>query len=187
MRTQLIQELKEYKPYNEQEQRDQKIILEMLEKEDIFTRDNQIAHITSSAWVTNKTRDKVLMAYHNIYDSWAWLGGHNDGIENCLEVAMKEVSEESGVVAKPISERIFSIEILTVDGHVKKGKYVSSHLHLNITYLLEADESAILTKKEDENSAVAWFGLEEAIEKSSEKWFRENVYSKLNAKLKEAC
>ena len=25
------------------------------------------------------TRTKVLMCYHNIYDSWSWLGGHADG------------------------------------------------------------------------------------------------------------
>ena len=22
---------------------------------------------------------KILMAYHKIYDSWAWVGGHSDG------------------------------------------------------------------------------------------------------------
>ena len=102
-----------------------------------------------------------------------------------LKVALREAREESGLRnVRPVSEDIYSLESLTVDGHIKEGKYVSSHLHLNVTYLLEADEEDSLSVKPDENSGVAWFGLEEAIEASTEEWFRENVYAKLNDKLK---
>ena len=73
---------------------------------------------------------------------------------------------------------------MTVDGHVKNGEYVSSHLHLNVTYLLEADENAAIRNKEDENKAVAWFGLDEVLLKSSEPWFVEHIYQKLNDKLR---
>ena len=57
-------------------------------------------------------------------------------------MAIQEAKEESGLKnIVPLSDSIFSIEVLTVDGHEKKGSYVSSHLHLNITYLLQADEN----------------------------------------------
>ena len=79
---------------------------------------------------------------------------------------------------------IFSLEILTVDGHEKRGVYVPSHLHLNITYLLEADESETLRVKPDENSGVRWFPIEEAPGASSEPWMAERIYRKLNEKLK---
>lgn len=112
------------------------------------------------------------MAYHNLYDSWSWLGGHADGDRDLLAVSMREVREESGLTAvRPVSPHIYSLEILTVDGHEKRGAYVSSHLHLNVTYLLEADPAAPVRRKPDENSAVAWFGLEEAVAASSEPWF----------------
>ena len=69
------------------------------------------------------------MVYHNIYHSWSWLGGHADGETDLLSVAIQEVKEEAGISkVYPVSEEIFSLESLTVDGHVKKGKYVSSHL-----------------------------------------------------------
>ena len=84
-----------------------------------------------------------------------------------------------------MSDDIFSLESLTVDGHVKKGKYVSSHLHLNVTYLLEADSEETVSIKEDENSGVAWFSQEEALKKSTEPWFVENVYSKLVEKTRQ--
>jgi 8-oxo-dGTP pyrophosphatase MutT (NUDIX family) len=181
----IVEQIKNYKPYNEQEKNDKIGILKYLEKEkNIFTRDNKIAHMTASAWVVNKGRNKVLMVYHNIYDSWSWMGGHADGEEDLFAVAVKEAKEESGLSnVIPISKDIFSLETLTVDGHIKNGEYISSHLHLNITYLFEANEKEILTVKPDENSGVEWFGLDESIEKSTEPWFKERIYKKLNKKL----
>lgn len=183
----ILEDIRKYKPYNEREKKDKEIILYCLENEpNIFKRDNKLVHMTSSAWITNKDHTKILMAYHNIYKSFSWLGGHTDGNENCLEVAIKEAKEESGINnIKAISNDIFSIEVLTVDGHIKKGEYVSSHIHLNVTYLLEADELETLKVKEDENSAVKWFLKDEAVKASNEPWFRENVYSKLNRKMEE--
>lgn len=185
MVAELIRQIENYEPYNEQEQRDKELILQSLYREpDIFTRENTLAHMTASAWVVNKQRDKVLMVYHNIYHSWSWLGGHADGETDLLKVAIREVQEESGIQnVIPIREKIFSLESLTVDGHMKKGKYVSSHLHLNVTYLLEADEQEVLAVKPDENSGVAWFTPEGAVESSTEPWFQENIYRKLNHKL----
>jgi len=181
------EDIENYKPFNIQEQKDKRIILQFLnDYDDAFFRSNELAHMTASAWVVNKDKTRVLMAYHNIYDSWAWLGGHCDGDEDCLAVALKEVKEEAGVKSViPISKDIFSLEILSVDSHYKRGDYVPTHLHLNVTYLLEADENEELFAKEDENSGVAWFEKDEAIAKSNEKWFKENIYRKLNQKLKE--
>ena len=98
MREKLLEQLDKYIPFNEQEERDKEMILHMLRSEkDIFKRSNAYAHMTASAWIVNKERTKTIMVYHNIYDSWSWLGGHADGDENLLEVALKEVREESGI------------------------------------------------------------------------------------------
>ena len=161
-------------------------MIKLLEKEsDIFTRENEVAHFTASSWLVNKEHTKVLMIYHNIYHSWSWTGGHAGRDTDLLAVAMREAMEETGVkTITPVSKDLFSIEILTVDGHIKRGKYVPSHLHLNVTYLLEADEAEVLHIKQDENSGVAWFTLEEALEKCSEPWMIEWIYKKLNEKLR---
>ena len=181
----LIRQIEQYQPGNEQEEQDKKFMLYCLKhQENIFSRENALVHMTASAWVVNKARTKVLMVYHNIYDSWSWMGGHADGEEDLLSVALREVQEESGIrQVHPVTEDIYSLEVLTVDGHVKHGAYVSSHLHLNVTYLLEASEEESLHMKPDENSGVAWFGLEEAVKASSEPWFRERIYPKLNERL----
>ena len=181
----LEEELEHYRPWNEQEARDRAEILRRLRSgEELYSRDNASAHLTASAWVVSPDRRQVLMAYHNLYDSWSWLGGHADGDRDLLAAAMREVREESGLAeVRPVSPAIYSVEILTVDGHEKRGAYVSSHLHLNVTYLLEADPAEPVRCKPDENSRVGWFGLEEAVAASTEPWFRERIYKKLNEKL----
>lgn len=118
----LRQLVEAYVPYNEQEERDRELILEQIDSErDILTRNNKNAHITVSGWVVSPDRKKVLMAYHNIYRSWAWLGGHADGDEDVRRVIKKEIQEESGLTeVKFLSDELFSLEILTVDGHEKE-------------------------------------------------------------------
>ena len=183
----LKEQISAYTPFNEQEEKDKELILEWLEEKDVFTRKNKRAHFTASAWVVNPERTKVLMIYHNIYNSWAWMGGHADGEEDLLAVAEKEAREESGITdLKPITEDILSLEIVTVSGHEKKGEYVSSHLHLNVTYLFEAPEDQLLKVKPDENSGVMWIAIDDVKNKSSEPWFVERIYSKLIAKMTKA-
>ena len=178
--------IKSYKPYNEQEEKDKEKLLWCIDNlENVLTRTNGIAHFTSSSFILNKSRDKVLMIHHNIYNSWAWTGGHADGKADLLAVSLKEAVEETGVKnINPIYSDIFALDVLTVFGHVKRGEYVSAHLHLNTTYLLESEESEELIVKADENSAVKWIPIDEVVECSSEEHMRK-VYEKIITKIKE--
>lgn len=180
------EEIENYRPFNEQEKRDKKVILDFIDaNSDAFLRSNLIAHMTASAWIVNPLRTKTLLVYHRLFDSWSWTGGHADGEEDLLAVALREVREETGVKnPRPVSEDIYSLEVLTVDDHEKHGEYVPSHLHMNVTYLLEAEENETLHICREENSGVAWFSLEEALAASTEPWFVERIYKKLNEKLK---
>ena len=180
----LVKQLEQYSPFNEQENVDLRVILHALESyPDIFDRSNLVMHMTASSWITNSTHDKILMIYHNIYNSWAWTGGHADGETDLCKVAVREAKEETGLShVKVLLETPFSLETLTVNSHIRKGIFVPSHLHLNVTYLLEADEKGILHVKEDENNGVSWFQLNEAVFACSETWMRP-IYQKLNQKL----
>ncbi len=181
----IIDQIKKYAPCCEQEARDKKVILDYLANNPgAFFRSDLIAHMTASSWIVNAERTKVVMVYHRIYDSWSWTGGHADGEEDLLAVALRECREETGLQnVRAVDEDIFSLEVLTVDGHEKRGEYVPSHLHLNVTYLLEADEREKLCVCEEENSGVRWFTLDEALAASTEPWFVERIYKKLNDKL----
>ena len=181
----LKSEIEKYTPYNEQEKCDKELMLEYIDTfEDVLTRENKLCHFTASNWIVNKERTKILMIYHNIYESWAWTGGHADGDSNLLNVALKEAREETGLKnLKVLSDGIFSLQILTVDSHMKRGKFVSSHLHLDCCFLLEADENESLKINEHENSGVKWIDIDKVIEISNEKNMKP-IYKKLNEKLK---
>ena len=180
-----IEMVKNHKPYNEQEENDKKLMLEYIDTfDDVLTRNNSMCHFTVSNWIVNKERTKVLMVYHNIYNSWAWSGGHADGDEDLVRVALKEANEETGLTKfKVLSEDALGIQILTVDGHVKRGKYVSSHVHLDCSVLIEADEKEALIIKEDENSGVQWVDIDKVLEYTTEEKMKP-IYSKLIDKIK---
>ena len=176
----LTEQLKKYVPVNIQEERDKEKFISFLNNnKNAFSRDNSEGHVTVSAWIVNEAMDKVLFCYHNIYNSWSWLGGHADGEKNFITVALKEAEEEAGIKPLGVSEDILSIEILPVSGHMKKGEYVSSHIHYNVTVLVTASENDEIFSCPDENSDVAWFGFSEACAKSTEPWMKENIYKKI--------
>ena len=179
------EEIEKYIPYNEQEISDKELMLKYIDIfDDVLTRENKMCHFTSSSWIVNKDRTKVLMIYHNIYKSWAWTGGHADGDSDLLNVALKEAKEETGLNnLKLLSNGIYGLQILTVDSHIKRGKFISSHLHLDCCFLFEANEEDELKIKEDENSGVKWFKIDEATKITNEEKMKP-IYEKLNSKIK---
>lgn len=238
----LYQDIASYHPFNEQEAADRHVMLRALKTNRFcFDRKSQ-AHFTCSAWVVNPEKTQTIMVFHNIYNSWSWIGGHADGCSDLAAVALRELREETGVeharivspwecvgrssrrlnggqktkasVTKISNETVsanalpngttsankipnevvnatapspasplFSLEVLTVDGHEKNNRYISSHLHLNVTYLVEVDPSEALRIKPDENSGVKWVSLDQVLNMSDEPWIRERIYAKLLAKL----
>lgn len=180
----LRQKLEDYVPMNAQEAADRLLMLRALDTlEAPLTRENGFAHFTASGWIVNPARTHALMAWHNIYRTWSWTGGHADGECDLLAVALREAREETGLMSvEPVSPEIYSIEILPVNAHIKRGQFVSPHLHLNVTYLLTADDRQPLRSKPDENSGVAWLPLDETADNRDEP-FMAVIYRKLNSRL----
>ena len=176
-----IDDIAAYVPRSREEERDQRQILNYVNlfPNTILSRENLIAHITASGFILSRDGEWVLMAHHNIYRVWAWTGGHADGEADLLSVALREAKEETGAEEiAPLSRQIASLEILPVWGHWKRGEYVPSHLHLNVSYLLTAPRGGPLTPREGENSRVAWLPVDRLLEYTNE-WQMDPVYTKL--------
>lgn len=160
-----------FKPGSALEAADKETIQLFISKNpgNVLLRENKIAHLTSSSMIFNETMDKVLMIYHNIYQSWSWTGGHADGDEDLLAVAIREAQEETGIKqVKTCSDRIVSLDILPVFSHIKNNKPVSAHLHLSVAYVLKASEEEPVRSKPDENSGVMWIPIKNLTDYVSE-------------------
>lgn len=99
-------ELTAYVPADAREAEEKAVILDYALRfpDTVLTRENRVAHITSSAFVVNAAGDKTLMAHHIQRGVWAWPGGHADGEANLLAVALREAEEETGAAdLRPLS------------------------------------------------------------------------------------
>ena len=136
--------------------------LELLKSDRCFYRDHfEPGHITASAILLNKSGDQILMNHHKSLNMWLNFGGHCDGEEDVLAVAIRETMEESGITAfKPLTSDIVDIDIHTVPTNDKKSE--PEHAHFDIRYIMQMteDQQPILS---DESNALKWMSINEAI------------------------
>ena len=149
--------IESYIPRDAREEKDKQQILRFIDSfDDVLTRDNTLGHFTASSFIVNKDRTKMLAIYHTIGNGWAHPGGHADGEKDFLSVAVREAKEETGLDVSVLDERPFLLSVNPVSGHMKKGVFVSSHLHFDVFYLMEADDTAPLIFRKDESKGVKW-------------------------------
>lgn len=180
----LREQIESYTPFDEQEEKDKEQFLEFINSfDDVLTRKNIFGHFSSSAFIVNKERTKMLVVYHIINDGWIYPGGHADGENDILSVAVREVNEETGLKTKVLDNSIFGIQTAPVKGHIKRDNYVSAHLHLDVIYLMEAGDTIPLIFREDESKGVKWVSFDEATNETMCDFIRP-IHKKLIKKLK---
>ena len=129
-----------------------------------FDRELLIGHITGSAWILDNLGSFVLLTHHRKLDRWFQPGGHCDGDDDVLGVALKEALEETGVSDIRVdSESIFDVDI----HEIPERKGIPAHLHYDVRFLLRADKDLPLVITEESND-LAWIELGKVRELNSE-------------------
>lgn len=129
--------------------------LELLNHPDAFQRHHLPGHITGSSWILDRSKQNVLLVHHGTLNKWLQPGGHADGEENVLNVALREAEEETGLKHfKLLQEEIFDLDIHPIPARAN----FPGHLHYDMRFLLEADinEKIIVS---DESHDVSWLAL----------------------------
>lgn len=125
-----------------------------------YQRERLEGHFTASAWIVNKRRTHTLLTLHRKLGRWLQLGGHADGNENLLEVALKEAEEESGLK----SLQLVDFTIFDIDKHIiPQRPHVPEHFHYDVRYLLEADINEPL-QVSDESISLAWITFDSVVD-----------------------
>lgn len=178
-------QISNYTPVNQNETSDREVILHCIDTyPNILTRENPVCHFTASCWIVNPSHTKALMLFHNIQQAWMWPGGHADGESDLAKVALREAHEETSLSSIHfLDDNIFSLEIFAVPPHIRREKFVSSHIHLNCSFLFKANETEAFKVKPDENSAIRWMTFAE-IEEQIQKGLMEKHFQRLIDKTK---
>ncbi len=156
--------LNNYKTNNHQEIIDKKLMLEVINEKNVLNRNNEKGHFSASAWIVNNDNSKVLMIYHNIYQSYAWIGGHLDDEEDIYKLIKQEIREETGLNIQDYELiKLISLESLPVCTHQKNDVLVKEHLHYNLTFLIIAKEEAKLTLNLEETSDIKWIDINDVL------------------------
>ncbi len=167
----LTQEIQRFLPQNEAEEEAKARLLSAIAAygDGILSRDCPAGHITCSAFILSPDLQETLMAYHLIYQSVGWTGGHADGCAALAEVALREAREETSITQITLqTSRILSIDILPVPAHEKHGVPVLPHLHFNVTYGAIAPKNQKIAEKPDENRNVMWLPVTEIADRCTE-------------------
>jgi 8-oxo-dGTP pyrophosphatase MutT (NUDIX family) len=151
-RKSLIALLEKYETPEASERSFTSLFLPLLTHPDAFQRHHLPGHITGSAWIIDRQAKFALLTHHAKLNKWLQPGGHADGNENVLEVALRESTEETGLREFNIAKQgIFDIDIHTIPA---RGDF-PEHLHYDIRFLLQADEQTPLLLT-SESHALAW-------------------------------
>jgi 8-oxo-dGTP pyrophosphatase MutT (NUDIX family) len=151
----LVKELQSYQTSFAEEKEFTNSFLELLKSDDAFLRTHLPGHITGSAWMVNHNRTKVLLVHHAKLNRWLQPGGHADGDENVLRVALREAEEETGLNKLTLlTKSIFDLDIHTIPTR----KDFPQHLHYDIRFLMKADDTEQIVVSEESHD-VKWIAL----------------------------
>lgn len=127
---------------------------------DAYHRSRVDGHMTASAWVVDPDEKKVLLLHHTKLKRWLQPGGHADGNQNLIEVARKELIEETGLnKCRLYGDSLFDLDIHVIPSNVKE----QSHRHYDVRYLFvrDAQENPIGNHESKEVRWVSWDDVSE--------------------------
>lgn len=156
----LYKSLDTYQPIDAEESHNYKVLKEFLDSSDnCFNRSNLDGHITADAIVMDKNGN-VLLNHHKFLDIWAFFGGHSDGDEDSLNVAKREVAEETGITeVDDLGGEILDIDVHTIPENIAKKE--PEHIHYNIRFLFVVNSHDFTIS--DESKEIEWMSFEQAM------------------------
>ncbi len=174
-RIELVSSLHDYHTFYKEEKDFINKFRSLLSATTCYERTHLPGHITGSAWIVDSTRTHVLLVHHAKLNKWVQPGGHADGDENILRVALKEAEEETGLKAFKILDHSKPYD---VDIHrIPSRPEFPEHFHYDVRFLLEANPNEQIQVSEESHD-VKWIKLDDL-----EKYNQERSVLRMKEKL----
>ncbi len=133
-----------------------------------FSRAQPEAHFTGSAVVVDPAGARVLLVHHGKLLRWLQPGGHADELDGgSLEAtALREAREETGCQVRihPSAPRPLDVDIHRIPAR----KQEPEHLHLDVRFLLIAQDPEALQHDPAESSGAQWLEWSAALRLADE-------------------
>ena len=178
-RQEVLSLLRAYCAQDARDEQTWRSLLEFIEREPAAaSRETVEGHLTASAWIVNRTGDRVLLMHHRKLNKWLQPGGLADGDWDLAFVAFREASEETGLSSIEIrAERVFDVDVHTIPAY----KNIAAHRHFDIRFVCVADDEEPIVQN-SESYAIAWVAIEaierytteESILRMKGKWLQGN-------------
>lgn len=172
-RRELVEKIQNYAHFFPEEKTTIPRFLTLLQDPRAYQRNHLPGHITGSAWIIDAQRRQTLLVHHAKLGKWVQPGGHADGDENILAVALREAREETGLGRLSVVAGFFDIDIHPIPARPE----MPGHDHYDVRFLLEADPTEPVIVSE-ESFAVQWIEISEL-----EKFTRERSVLRMREKL----
>ena len=133
-----------------------------------FSRTQPGAHFTGSAVVVDPAGERVAMVHHAKLKRWLQPGGHaEEGDAGSMEAsALREAREETGcrVGLHARAPRPLDVDIHTIPAR----KDEPEHVHLDVRYLVVAEDPEALAHDPHESFGVQWLTWDEALARADD-------------------
>jgi 8-oxo-dGTP pyrophosphatase MutT (NUDIX family) len=160
----LVNALQDYATSYPEELRFRNDFLELLRHPRAFHRDHLPGHITGSAWIVDESKKFVLLTHHAKLNRWLQPGGHADGVEDVIQVALREAVEETGLRSTKIlnADQMFDIDIHPIPARNE----FPSHLHYDVRIMVQVSmaEKFTVTAESHDLEWVSFHNLAEKTE-----------------------
>lgn len=159
-----------FRPVDAQEAAHRQAVLGLLDTSAPCSRtQTEPGHVTASAFVVNRSWDRVLLILHGKLGLWLQPGGHVDPNDTDIVAScLREVREETGlerVVVAPGAPFLFDIDVHDIPENPKRGE--AAHRHYDVRLLLIAVDDDVSAGSDARD--IAWVPFEEVHERGSDR------------------